>query len=106
LSTLTKVLIVLLTVFSLFLSGIVVTFVANQDNQRQKADNTKRLLDAAERTRDNAQQEQVRIHQQRRESDADLTDYATVQTLLHGGLVYAVQPGEQPQEPVAAIYRY
>jgi cell shape-determining protein MreC len=59
LSTLTKVLIVLLTVFSLFLSGIVVTFVANQDNYRQKADRTKRDLDAAERARDNAQQQQV-----------------------------------------------
>ncbi len=52
------------------------------------------------------QQEQVRIHQQRRGADADLTDYATVQTLLHGGEVYPVQPGQQPLEPVAAIYRY
>jgi hypothetical protein len=37
LSTLTKVLIVLLTVFSLFLSGIVVTYVANEKSQRDAA---------------------------------------------------------------------
>lgn len=37
-STLTKVLIVLLTVFSLFLCGIVVTYVASADNQRKAAD--------------------------------------------------------------------
>ena len=36
-STLTKVLIVLLTVFSLFLSGIVVTYVANEKSQRDAA---------------------------------------------------------------------
>lgn len=36
-STLTKVLIVLLTVFSIFLCGIVVTYVANADNYRQTA---------------------------------------------------------------------
>ena len=37
-STLTKVLIVLLTVFAIFLCGIVVTYVANADNQRDRAD--------------------------------------------------------------------
>ena len=40
-STLTKVLIVLLTVFSLFLCGIVVTYVANAENQRKAADDLK-----------------------------------------------------------------
>jgi len=35
---LTKVLIVLLTVFAIFLCGIVVTYVANADNQRDRAD--------------------------------------------------------------------
>jgi len=59
LSTLTKVLIVLLTVFSLVASTIVVTFVANQENSRQRADKNKRDLDAAEKVRDNAQREQV-----------------------------------------------
>ena len=38
-STLTKILIVLLTLSSIFLCGIVVTYVANADNYRQKYDN-------------------------------------------------------------------
>jgi hypothetical protein len=59
LSTLTKVLIVLLTVFSLFLSGIVVTFVANQENYRQSAEKNRRDLGSAEKARDNAQQLQI-----------------------------------------------
>jgi hypothetical protein len=59
LSTLTKVLIVLLTVFSLVASTIVVTFVANQDNQRQRADNTQRQLSAARASEENAKQEQI-----------------------------------------------
>jgi cell shape-determining protein MreC len=59
LSTLTKVLIVLLTVFSLFLSGIVVTFVANQDNFRGKFNDTQRQLGAARAAQNNAQQQQI-----------------------------------------------
>jgi cell shape-determining protein MreC len=59
LSTLTKVLIVLLTVFSLFLSGIVVTFVANQENSRKRADDTQRQLSSAKEAKNNAQQEQI-----------------------------------------------
>lgn len=58
-STLTKVLIVLLTVFALFLSGIVVTFVANQENYRQSAEKNRRDLGAAEKDKNNAQQEQI-----------------------------------------------
>jgi cell shape-determining protein MreC len=59
LSTLTKVLIVLLTVFSLFLSGIVVTFVANQENYRGKFTDTQRQLGAARAAQNNAQQQQI-----------------------------------------------
>lgn len=40
-STLTKILIVLLTLSSIFLCGIVVTYVANADNYRQKYDDLK-----------------------------------------------------------------
>lgn len=49
-STLTKVLIVLLTVFSIFLCGIVVTYVANAENQRERADRLNRELQSAKRT--------------------------------------------------------
>lgn len=58
-STLTKVLVVLLTVFALFLSGIVVTFVANQENSRKRADDTQRQLNSAKEAKNNAQQEQI-----------------------------------------------
>jgi chromosome segregation ATPase len=47
LSTLTKVLIVLLTVFSIFLCGIVVTYVANAENQKERADNLQRSIQSA-----------------------------------------------------------
>jgi myosin heavy subunit len=54
LSTLTKVLIVLLTIASIFLCGIVVTYVANADNYKQKYDNQFRSLQAAKKNEDNA----------------------------------------------------
>jgi len=54
LSTLTKVLIVLLTVFSIFLCGIVVTYVANSENQRKRADGLQSQLSAARRTQEAA----------------------------------------------------
>jgi len=49
LSTLTKTLIVLLTVSSIFLCGIIVTFVANADNYRQKYDGLKSSRDSLNR---------------------------------------------------------
>ena len=53
-STLTKVLIVLLTIASIFLCGIVVTYVANADNYKQKYDNLNSSYQAAKRNEDNA----------------------------------------------------
>jgi myosin heavy subunit len=57
LSTLTKVLIVLLTVFSIFLCGIVVTYVANAENQRDRADGLQRSIQAAKSSEADAQQQ-------------------------------------------------
>jgi myosin heavy subunit len=57
LSTLTKVLIVLLTVFSIFLCGIVVTYVANAENQRERADTLQRSIQSAKATQAAAVQE-------------------------------------------------
>ena len=58
-STLTKVLIVLLTVFSLFLCGIVVTYVANADNYQQLYSDTRTRLQSAQ-AREEAAQEQLK----------------------------------------------
>ena len=53
-STLTKVLIVLLTIASIFLCGIVVTYVANADNYKQKFNNLTNGYEAAKKNEDNA----------------------------------------------------
>ena len=53
-STLTKILIVLLTISSIFLCGIVVTYTANADNFKQKYDNQTNKLRAAVEKRENA----------------------------------------------------
>ena len=53
-STLTKVLIVLLTIASIFLCGIVVTYVANADDYKQKYDNQLSSYQAAKENEDNA----------------------------------------------------
>jgi len=49
----------------------------------------------------------VSQHQEFHPGDHDLLDLAAVQTLLNGGLVYALEPNEIPGESfIAAIYRY
>ena len=53
-STLTKVLIVLLTIASIFLCGIVVTYVASADNYKQKFESQNNGYAAAKRNEDNA----------------------------------------------------
>lgn len=53
-STLTKVLIILLTITSIFLCGIVVTYVANADNYKQKYDTLNQNYRAAKENEDNA----------------------------------------------------
>ena len=77
-STLTKVLIVLLTVFSIFLCGIVVTYVANAENQRERADTVQRNLQSAKRLQEDAQND-ARIakdetEQTRRDLEAKMSE--------------------------------
>lgn len=56
-STLTKILIVLLTISSIFLCGIVVTYVANADNYRQKYNALRTERDAAIKSEESARSE-------------------------------------------------
>lgn len=51
-SNLTKILIVLLTISAIFLCGIVVTYVANAENYRQKSAKLSSDLDAAKKAAD------------------------------------------------------
>jgi len=49
----------------------------------------------------------LQIHQQAEPGDEDLLDLAATQTLLHGGLVYAIEQAQMPAEaPLAAVFRY
>jgi hypothetical protein len=57
LSTLTKVLIVLLTISSIFLCGIVVTYVANAVNYKEQYDQQRQRLTAAQTNADNAKKQ-------------------------------------------------
>jgi len=55
LSTLTKVLIVLLTIASFFLCGIVVTYVASADNYKEKYDNLRSQYQTAQDKKEDAE---------------------------------------------------
>ena len=49
----------------------------------------------------------IDIHREEEPGDEDLLDLAAVQTLLHGGKVYAMEPAEVPDGvPLAAVFRY
>ncbi len=56
-STLTKILIVLLTISSIFLCGIVVTYVANADNYKKKYENEKNAKQIAVSEKNSADQQ-------------------------------------------------
>jgi multidrug efflux pump subunit AcrA (membrane-fusion protein) len=68
LSTLTKILIVLLTVTSILLCGLVATYVANAENFRQKYDQAYQELRGAERNAESAKSQQLR---EREEADRE-----------------------------------
>jgi hypothetical protein len=57
LSTLTKILIVLLTVASIFLCGVVVTYIANAENYKEKYQGQQRALSAAKENAKNLQEQ-------------------------------------------------
>ncbi len=75
-STLTKVLIVLLTIASIFLCGVVVTYVASADNYKEKYDNLYRGYQAAKRNEDNAKEQlnqaQAKMAEEKTKLNADL----------------------------------
>ncbi len=49
----------------------------------------------------------IHIHEDPEPGDEDLLDLAAIQTILKGGTVYAVEPGQVPDNaPLAAVFRY
>jgi len=50
---------------------------------------------------------EVYLRQEPEPGDEDLLDYTAIQTILNGGTVYAVEPGEVPDDALlAALFRY
>jgi hypothetical protein len=50
---------------------------------------------------------ELEIHSDAQPGDEDLLNAAAIQTIFHGGTVYAVEPEEVPDDtPVAAVFRY
>lgn len=50
---------------------------------------------------------ELEIHNDAQLGDEDLLNAAAIQTIFHGGTVYAVEPGKVPDDtPVAAVFRY
>lgn len=73
-STLTKVLIVLLTLASIFLCGIVVTYVANATNFKEKYDRQYSNSQAAERRADNAESNFNKLKSETDQAKLDLNN--------------------------------
>lgn len=49
----------------------------------------------------------VKLHQEAELTDADLLDFAAIQTFLQGGSVFVVEPDQVPDEAqLAAVFRY
>ncbi len=71
-STLTKVLIVLLTCFSLVLCGIVVTYVAHAENQRQKAEGLQSRIKSANDGRSAAEADLAAAKEAAQKKEAEL----------------------------------
>lgn len=85
-STLTKVLIVLLTVFAIFLCGIVVTYVANAENQRERADKLQQQWQSARQKQEAAIASEEKLKQDTEALKADLGKQLTALTVLRDQL--------------------
>jgi len=55
----------------------------------------------------NPESNQIIVHEKSEASDIDLLDFSATQTLNHGGIVYALETENIPnQSMIAAIFRY
>jgi hypothetical protein len=86
LSTLTKVLIVLLTVCSIFLCGLVATYVANAENFRQKYEQADTDLRAAQEKERSANKQLREKIEQTDQEKAKLNEQIASQKITIGGL--------------------
>jgi len=107
LSTLTKVLIVLLTVFSIFLCGIVVTYVANAGNQRERADTLQRTISSAKSNEADAKQqledEKKRAQDEKAKLNEQILAFDTQIKALQGELDMAKRERDQWSQKAAGM---
>jgi chromosome segregation ATPase len=107
LSTLTKVLIVLLTVFSIFLCGIVVTYVANAENYRKTADGQRSQVQSMRNERDAAvrsEEEQKQAAEQlKAELNKQITELQTAKTELLGEIDKVKRENAQLVQDIAKM---
>lgn len=85
-SPLTKILIVLLTISSIFLCGIVVTYVANADNYRKQNESLRTDLDAAVEERKSAKKQLEEKTKKYQQNETRLTDEIASLTIQIGDL--------------------
>ena len=106
-STLTKVLIVLLTVFSLFLSGIVATYVGASENWYKKAKDNEQRLSTATKSRESADRAKEEADKGLEAVKADLgqklADRDTQIAKLQTDLDTAKRMNDQLQQKVASM---
>lgn len=106
-STLTKVLIVLLTVFSIFLCGIVVTYVASAQNQREIARGWQTKVQGAERREADAQQqledEKKRAQDEKAKLNEQILAFDTQIKTLQGELDMAKRERDQWSQKAAGM---
>ncbi len=106
-STLTKVLIVLVSVFSLFLCGVVASYVITADNWKQKADDTNRRLQSAKNTQESAvrakEDADKAVEALKGDLGAKLTERETQITKLQGDLEGANRLNAELQQKVASM---
>jgi len=107
LSTLTKVLIVLLTVFSIFLCGIVVTYVASAQNQKEIAKGWQTKVQGAERREADAQQqledEKLRAQAEKAKLNEQILAFDTQIKALQGELDMAKRERDQWSQKAAGM---
>jgi hypothetical protein len=107
LSTLTKVLIVLLSIFSFFLCGIVSTYVATADNFREKESTATRQLRAARELQANAVQvseaKTAEVVSIKAELGSKITDHELEIAKLQGDLDTAKRLNAELQQKVASM---
>ncbi len=101
-STLTKVLIVLLTVASIFLCGIVVTYVASANNYKEMWENQHNSAQAAMRQRDQAREDlnalKAKMDEERTRLNAEITSLQAQITDLQGRLREAITARDEARQ--------